>query len=543
MATTRPELLAIFKLKDQVSQQLKKITGNTRTAATKMRSALTGLTGSVGKLRSAMGGLVGAYLGWRAIQAVQTNVRMFAFLEAQQLAFDGLRERIGANTDAVAKWREALRLTVGDSDILQQANKGIISGLITTEEQFTAVAEKAFLLARATGTEVLPQLQRLMQALGSGATRPLKELGIDMETIFRVQREMTGKDLPLEEKQRLALAALVQRTRGEFEKISEYGETTLESLQSQKRALDNVREAAGEVSKEMAKYQVEAAKQLEEGANWAARQLDAIGRAVGMGIQVLTTGGDKRLPGGPFPQKPKEDKPTRAFGHVDFGKETVSAKAQELAAWEKFWEAIKKGHREYMAEIFDIYDQTARLVIGVYQAAEDTVSSVFFDALTGKMETFREYLKAFAQDVARTLSRLAAQTFIKDILGAGIGALGGALGIGGGGGTEPHGFGQFPLKPGKQEGGVTRQPGLYPLSEGGHAEGVVPLSQGRFIPVEFKSAPQSPIHLAVHYHISAMDGPSVQRTVYEHEDTFVAPVLRALDSRLEVRAAFRGATR
>jgi len=51
------------------------------------------------------------------------------------------------------------------------------------------------------------------------------------------------------------------------------------------------------------------------------------------------------------------------------------------------------------------------------------------------------------------------------------------------------------------------------------------------------------VQLTVHYHINAIDGPSVERFAYEHEDILVGPVLRALDSRLEVRAAFRGATR
>lgn len=59
---------------------------------------------------------------------------------------------------------------------------------------------------------------------------------------------------------------------------------------------------------------------------------------------------------------------------------------------------------------------------GIAQGMYDGFKTFFFDAMTGQLKTFEDYIKSFANSVANTLSQLASQMLMKGIFG-GIGSL------------------------------------------------------------------------------------------------------------------------
>lgn len=79
------------------------------------------------------------------------------------------------------------------------------------------------------------------------------------------------------------------------------------------------------------------------------------------------------------------------------------------------------------AQFGDMGQNLIEAMDGVAQGMFDGFKTFFFDAMTGQLKTFEDYIKSFANSVAQTLSQLASKMLMQTIVG-GIGSL---LGMGG----------------------------------------------------------------------------------------------------------------
>ena len=118
--------------------------------------------------------------------------------------------------------------------------------------------------------------------------------------------------------------------------------------------------------------------------------------------------------------------------------------------WEAEYQKVAREHRDALAEeekksmegMVQLTERTA-------SAMQDNFSTLFFDAMTGKLKTFQDYYKAVFDSIARMASDLAAQMATEAIFGnlsktGGGGGGGGLLGtimgmIGGGTNSSPQG--------------------------------------------------------------------------------------------------------
>jgi hypothetical protein len=105
-------------------------------------------------------------------------------------------------------------------------------------------------------------------------------------------------------------------------------------------------------------------------------------------------------------------------------------------------------------------------------ATQQVISDVFFDALTGKMKSFKEYMLTFLKDLSSALSDFAAKMAMMGIIKGAVGAAtslfgggGGLIPVGGGGWGGPAatgGGGLIPVSGGSASFGSLLNPSVTP---------------------------------------------------------------------------------
>jgi phage-related minor tail protein len=177
----------------------------------------------------------------------------------------------------------------------------------------------------------------------------------------------------------------------------------------------------------------------------------------------------------------------------------------------------------FMAGVQDIADNVTStfthirtLTVETFGSMQNTVSNVFFDFFSGELDSAKDYFAAFGQSILQAFSDMLAKMLVEYItttmtmkavggmLSSIFGALGGIGSIGGfaagatttqlggvsagqavtltaaNGGVFPGGFQKF------ASGGIINHPTLGLVGEGRYNEAVVPLPDGRSIPVNMR---------------------------------------------------------
>jgi len=181
-------------------------------------------------------------------------------------------------------------------------------------------------------------------------------------------------------------------------------------------------------------------------------------------------------------------------------------------------DAMRAGVIEYLNSSGDFLTNLAEGTANVLASFEDSLSSVFFDALMGKMRSFKDYLRDFLSDISREISRFMSRALVRQLIGT----------IGGGLFEGYWSAGSVPLSPNYgvgepmplgQYGGITSGPTI--AGEAG-TEAIVPLPRGKKIPVDLRGGTGANINFT----INAMDGPSVKRVLYQEKE-FITDIIHA----------------
>jgi hypothetical protein len=144
----------------------------------------------------------------------------------------------------------------------------------------------------------------------------------------------------------------------------------------------------------------------------------------------------------------------------------------------------------------------------VASAMRDSFSELFVDALQGKLKSFSQYFKSILRSIESAFAKFLANKLVSQLFGLGSSSSGGGFfssiissllgGFGGGvsgstssasswvsrgftlasGGLVPGGFQAF------ASGGIAKEPTLGLIGEGNFNEAVVPLPDGKSIPVK-----------------------------------------------------------
>jgi len=199
----------------------------------------------------------------------------------------------------------------------------------------------------------------------------------------------------------------------------------------------------------------------------------------------------------------------------------------------QMWESLKLAALNYK----DMLGSTAQIMSDSFQQAfeaiEKTISTVFFDAMIGKMKSFKDYMRSFLTDIARMLSRLAAQMMLSGIFSALFPGPKGATNAAvarlspariTGGGYPTH-----------AEGGIITRPHFGLVGESG-PEAIIPLKSGR-VPVELKGGAGN---VTVNMNITAADARSFDQMLEERKRKIEEIVKNAMRQSVDMRSTVRG---
>ncbi len=150
-----------------------------------------------------------------------------------------------------------------------------------------------------------------------------------------------------------------------------------------------------------------------------------------------------------------------------------------------------------------------------FSTATDALGQFFDSVVTGSdrgKEAFKGFLKSITSEINRMMAQKVIQRFMAMMAGFGGSAVTGiseSLAAQ----TTTNAFPpiSIPRLPGFSQGGIVTSPTAALIGEGGMSEAVVPLPNGRSIPVKFNQGPRGGD--TINIHISAMDGPSVERVL------------------------------
>jgi len=174
----------------------------------------------------------------------------------------------------------------------------------------------------------------------------------------------------------------------------------------------------------------------------------------------------------------------------------------------------------------DVYEKEAMEVIRISDQVRASVEGSFagaFDGLVQGALTAKEAVRSFASSTLSELNRLVANNIFQSIFGGGTRGNDAPAGgffqsivssiFAAKGGILPGSF--MPVKA-FAGGGVVTRPTIGIIREAGVNEAVVPLPDGKRIPVSLRGGGGTVIHNH-NYYISAMDGPSVARVLTSAE--------------------------
>ncbi|MEO2122082.1 MAG: phage tail tape measure protein [bacterium] len=171
-----------------------------------------------------------------------------------------------------------------------------------------------------------------------------------------------------------------------------------------------------------------------------------------------------------------------------------------------WWVNFKKGMEDVQDELQVTEDDFKDMGGRVMQSLEDSVQSIFQGFVEGK-DKAKDALLSFLRAISQELTRFMSQAVVRKFLAAFF------TGGGGGGGGPGAGDGtiQFEGEAARPfaHGGIVRRPTSALIGEAG-PEAVVPLPNGRSIPVDFRGGGGGGGQ-AITINISAVDGLSVQR--------------------------------
>lgn len=576
------------RLRDEFSKNLKGLERNTERTSKSMKRSFSGVTAGISRLKAGIVGAVAAYAGWRGVQAAWDATKTYAKLEAVQLGFDQLREGVGIAADAIDRWRSAVRSTIGDSDLLQQANEAIISGLVKSEKEFTALSRAAFYFGRLTGQEVLPALQQLVAQLSAASPRALRRLGIDMEEVWRKERELTGRELPLEIKQRTMINELMKKLERGYGEIEKLQTTSLEKIQQAAKYWGDAKENIGQAAKGMTDYNVAMAKAAEIRTAAFRDMLENLGEFArahkeGDPLWGLFEDPDKRMKmlrqAAQWQKewtKEQDELPARRQKWMDYldsvehgtqvyreaAENIRTAAAATWTVWQELGhrmaeigESISGGWSDYVAEIGGTLGDLRWTTLESFRSLEEGLGTFFFDAMTHRLKSFKDYVRSFLEDLGDIFSRFLAREAIRSLLGQVAGGLMGGisyLGSGITGEALPNDWGAGTTIteaqgaiPWRQHGGPVLAGRLYRVNEEisrtGRAEYFRPNVGGQVIPLAAGAgAGGGTVIVNNHVHVTAMDSQDTMRALHKVKGWLAQETTRVIHNHPHLRAFYRG---
>jgi len=196
------------------------------------------------------------------------------------------------------------------------------------------------------------------------------------------------------------------------------------------------------------------------------------------------------------------------------------------------WSAMAAGMQDSVMRSNTYLQEMASLGDSVATQLQDAFAGTFFNIMKGKFKSLgdlwkqamKSILDAFLQTLAQMLARAMISKIFGSLLGGG-GFLGGLFGAAQGGILPGH-FSEIKKF---AYGGVATGPTLGMVGEGGSPEAIVPLPDGRSIPVSMQGKKEEPVHVHIY---NQLDSVSVMtRAVEKAPHIIVNPIVNDYGNR------------
>jgi hypothetical protein len=590
---TDAELAIVVKLKDMFSKQLDSIVANTDKSAKKMESAWTKFSGSITAAKVAVAGWVTG----QAARFIQSTVQMIAQVDRANTAFGAMSKRIGMDvTSAMNRMREASSGAASNLDLMASANKAIMLGAVKTGDELEKLVMYGTKLGNAMGLSAAQGIEYFTTGLARQSAAILDNVGLIVDLEGEYKRLGKTADQLTEDERRSIFSSVVWNKAAESvralgtqtataavaaDRLSASWDNMVSSLLSIASGpaatvldtlADFLQDRVGIVS--LKERLAKSERSIEGQYSGEAQQLAGTinpyvaPNVSGLSLEELVAKEQERArirggtkigsaiaKGNAAAAATKErgmawaaaqDAAAGMYSETNENAivQRESAFLQRLSAvWadmvaqsQRVWDAMGEGVKEYYAMVSNTMLNVKSTVIRGFQDLEVTLGDVFFDMMMGKMKSFKDYLRAFVQDIGRTISQLMARQAVAQIIAAGGAAFGSVFG-----GSSTSGDIDTRLGPKDMggnidlaaAGGITS--GLTLAGEAG-PEAVVPLPGSRSIPVQFTGGGRGG---NVTYIINAIDTQSFAAALAGNKATIHRMVTEGLGADTQLRAAVR----
>jgi hypothetical protein len=166
---------------------------------------------------------------------------------------------------------------------------------------------------------------------------------------------------------------------------------------------------------------------------------------------------------------------------------------------------------QYASEIkrkIEITQKFAQVATNIISSFEETTANILYDAMTGKLKSFKDYVNSLTKTILQALSQVLAKILIVKTLGSFVSTNQVSAKNGNQGNIFTSVIGSianlFGIKK-FAEGGIVTKPTIGLIGEAGYPEAVIPLKNG-YVPVVNTNKPSQPINIVLN--IQAVDAQS-----------------------------------
>lgn len=222
----------------------------------------------------------------------------------------------------------------------------------------------------------------------------------------------------------------------------------------------------------------------------------------------------------------------QAAGNAGDEEDALQQKTMTLG---QSFDALGEGMVNFAKDkIPNLEESMTRMAEGAMSSFANGMTDALMSIIDGSKsagEAFKAFAAQFLMDVARMIIQTLVFKAIKSAMGipfadGGIipGGTGGMTALANGG-IVGGGLGRFmPVKGYATGGPIVNKPHVALIGEGQHNEAVVPLPDGRSIPVDLQGTPETQVAI----NIEAVDGASVDRMLFDRRDTLRSIISTAI---------------
>jgi len=217
------------------------IVGSVKTAFGTMGTVIKGIAAPISYIEGKIFSLKTALTAFAGYQFFNRA----ADVEKMAIGFDTLTKSIGATSDTLlSKLRTALGGAISDMEIMRITNRAVLQGVVQSEEGFVKLAEAANTLGDTVGISGSAALEKLVETLGYGQTKGLKELNLQVDqdealAKYKLQIGALGRELTESERKAAIFAAVLAEVDGKLKTLSGATSPTLSGFEKLRASLTN----------------------------------------------------------------------------------------------------------------------------------------------------------------------------------------------------------------------------------------------------------------------------------------------------------------